>query len=232
MALVACSECGSEVSDRAAACPKCGNPLSVATTQTAAVAAAPAQASAHPSANWTLPRDDSVDSGVGAASASGGVGPGGIVLGAGESVASTASFRFSVVLFFLSTSFVLTTRRLAGEEPNTWFGLIPVGSRKFSYPLGNISAVGINTRVSWKKLLLGAVLVLLGLAWLGSSFLWGLVVLLIGIWVLISAFRTYIEVVSPGGNRGLGEARQISVFPKDAAQNFVNQINTAIASRP
>lgn len=27
MALIKCSECGSEVSDKAAACPKCGNPI-------------------------------------------------------------------------------------------------------------------------------------------------------------------------------------------------------------
>ena len=32
MALINCSECGAEVSDRAVACPKCGGPISVETT--------------------------------------------------------------------------------------------------------------------------------------------------------------------------------------------------------
>ena len=123
-------------------------------------------------------------------------------------------------------------RRLAGDEPNTWFGLIPVGSRKFSYPLANISGVGINTRVSWKKLLLGAILVLIGFFDLSNSFVPFFILLLIGLYVLVSAFSTYIEIVSPGRASGLGEARQISVFQKAAAQDFVNKINTAIASRP
>lgn len=29
MALVSCNECGSEISDKAAACPKCGNPMGI-----------------------------------------------------------------------------------------------------------------------------------------------------------------------------------------------------------
>lgn len=34
MALVACTECGTEISDKAAACPKCGAPLHAATPST------------------------------------------------------------------------------------------------------------------------------------------------------------------------------------------------------
>ena len=30
MALISCSECGNQVSDKAAACPKCGNPIATA----------------------------------------------------------------------------------------------------------------------------------------------------------------------------------------------------------
>lgn len=30
MALIACSECGNEVSDKATSCPKCGNPIATA----------------------------------------------------------------------------------------------------------------------------------------------------------------------------------------------------------
>lgn len=30
MALIKCPECGSEISDRAAACPRCGNPMTAA----------------------------------------------------------------------------------------------------------------------------------------------------------------------------------------------------------
>lgn len=36
MALITCTECAAEVSDRAAACPKCGNPLAVKPERSAA----------------------------------------------------------------------------------------------------------------------------------------------------------------------------------------------------
>jgi hypothetical protein len=45
MALIACSECGNQVSDKASACPKCGNPIA-ALTPTPAPAPAPAPVAA------------------------------------------------------------------------------------------------------------------------------------------------------------------------------------------
>ncbi len=44
MALISCSECGNEVSDKAAACPKCGCPVSVSVPAVVAPAAAIAPA--------------------------------------------------------------------------------------------------------------------------------------------------------------------------------------------
>jgi hypothetical protein len=221
MALVKCTECGTEVSDRAAACPKCANPMQE--EGATAIATATPAAESTP----TMPIRPTAADQVTVPAYDGAV-PGGIQLGPGELIAKTSSFMFSILLFFLSTSMVLTNKRLTGEVPNTLLGVIPVGSRKFNYPLSNISAVGINTKISFWRLILGLILAWAGIALFGNSVVVGLVVLLCGLALLVGAFYTLIDIQNTGGGR---EPVQIAVTQKGVAQDFVAELNNVLAAR-
>jgi hypothetical protein len=146
--------------------------------------------------------------------------PGGLVLGLGEQVVTTASFMFSLLHFFLAYKFVLTTRRLAGERPNTWLGLIPVGSEKISYPLANIASVGTTNLIQFWSLIFGGLLVVSGL---GSQ---AFILVIVGVLLVVGAFQAGIIITNNGGER---VRLRISLLQKGAAQQFTNEINTAIA---
>jgi hypothetical protein len=212
MALIECAECKTEVSDRAANCPKCGHPLQEEVAQplvTASVGSVASPVSSRP-AHVEVPSPSLAGTSV----------PGGLVLGPGEQVIATASFMFSLLHFFLASKFVLTNRRLAGERPNTWLGLIPVGSEKISYPLANIASVRTSTLIQFLPLIVGGLLVLVGL---GSKLI---VLTIIGALLAIGAFQAGIVITNNGGEK---VRLKISLFQKGAAQKFMNEINTAIA---
>jgi hypothetical protein len=150
--------------------------------------------------------------------------PGSVVLAPNERVVAAEQFIFSPLLFFLSTRVVLTDQRVAGERPNTLLGLIPVGAETFTYPLASVSAVATSTRLSILRVLVGAVLALVGLANYPQSWL----VLLIGFLVLLGALRAAIRITNQAGQT---IRLPFFWFTKGPAQAFVDVVNTTIAAR-
>ena len=123
---------------------------------------------------------------------------------------------FSLLHFFLAYKFVLTTRRLAGDRPNTWLGLIPVGSEQISYPLANIASVGTSTLIQFWPLIFGGLLVVIGLP--GQA----IVLVIVGALLVIGAFQAGIIITNNGGEKV--RTSDIS-SAKGAAQQFTNEIN-------
>ncbi|MBP3041701.1 hypothetical protein J9303_19865, partial [Bacillaceae bacterium Marseille-Q3522] len=103
-----------------------------------------------------------------------------IALGKDEVVKKSEHFTSNLVLAWLKTSFSLTNKRIIGNEPNTVFGLIPLGVKEVTYPLKNVASVSVSTKFHFKRFVLGIILILLGLSTMGSSFFWGLILLLLG----------------------------------------------------
>ena len=151
--------------------------------------------------------------------------PAGIVLTSGESVVSTGEYSFTLPWIFLKTKVVLTNRRIAGESPNLLLGLIPVGSNKANYPLRNIASTAAHTRIKVLRLIIGALLGLLGLALLGQSAVFFIVALL-GALLIITSFQAAFTF---SNNAGQSEILPILVWERGKAQAFINQVNTTLA---
>src|SRR5204862_6530399 len=74
--------------------------------------------------------------------------PSGVILAKDEIVRAVGEFFVSNVFVYLKLNLVLTTKRLAGEKPNTFLGSIPVGTEKVSYPLNNVAGLNTSTRIA------------------------------------------------------------------------------------
>lgn len=151
--------------------------------------------------------------------------PGGVVLASDEQLIERKDFSFSLVLFFLKTKVAVTNRRFVGEAPNTWLGLIPVGSKQITFPLGNIASAGTSTRVKMRRIILGLILVIIGLAGAQES-PGALVLALLGLVLFLSAFETAIDITN---NAGQHIVLPILLTQKGEAQSLISKVNQAIA---
>lgn len=145
-----------------------------------------------------------------------------------EQHVASAEFTPSLTAFWLKASMTLTDRRLTGTVPNVTLGLIPVGSRKVNQPLKTISHAEVDTKVSVGRLFLGAVLVLIGLASLGSSLLVALVLLIVGGLIMANAIRAELRVI---GNAGVVSTSARAAFTEKASlEEFASRVNNATAA--
>ncbi|WP_188206904.1 hypothetical protein [Alkalibacillus aidingensis] len=149
-----------------------------------------------------------------------------IALGKDEEVTSKGNFITNLVLAWLKTDFSLTNKRFIGFQPNTLLGVFPLGKKEISYPLKNIASVGVSTQFHLKRFILGLILVFIGLAMFGDSFLGGLILLAVGILPLLNSFTTTMGVTN---NAGQVVNIEMSILEKDKVQQFINEVNIAIS---
>lgn len=149
-----------------------------------------------------------------------------LVMGKDEVVNKSQRFTTNLVLSWLKTDLSLTNKRVVGYQPNTLFGVIPLGRNEVSYPLKNVSSVGVSTRLHLKRLILGLILVFIGLGMFGDSFLGGLILLVIGALPLLNSFTSKMTITN---NAGQPVVMEISILEKDKVQKFVNDVNVGIS---
>lgn len=141
-------------------------------------------------------------------------------LGTGETVVARESFSPSPVLFWLKTTLTVTEKRITGRVPNTFAGVLPLGSREVLFPLKQVSAIAVDTKVAPVRMLIGVVLVIVGLSTFGSSFIGGLLVLLIGAVAFASGLSCALTVVS---NAGVKNEVIVTLFEKARLEAFAAQ---------
>jgi hypothetical protein len=145
-----------------------------------------------------------------------------------EGIVWAGQFPFSLTHFFLKTKAALTDKRVAWERPTTILGIIPTGSQRDSIPLNSIASVGTRTALGIWRLLLGIILAILGLASIGNSPLGGLIWLILGVALILSAFQARLTVANNGGQR---YSIYVPVTDRTKAQLLADQINTTLAAR-
>jgi hypothetical protein len=148
--------------------------------------------------------------------------PGGAPLGPEERLVRSDEIAVSIILFFLKIKVAVTNSRVVGEWPNTFLGLIPVGSNSVTYPLTNVASVAVSSKVSVGSLVLGVILCLIGLQGSGGVFL-----LIVGILFLLNAFPASFVITN---NAGQKIGHRMAVFEKGKAQALANEINTLIVN--
>jgi len=149
-----------------------------------------------------------------------------IALAPGERVIAQDQFMFSLAHFFLSTTVLLSDRRMSWRRPNTLAGLIPLGGQTTTFPLANIASVTTASWIRVLRLLFGLILAVGG--FFNIATWWGWIVVLVGAFLVVTAFRALLVVVNSGGQR---YAIQLALTNRSAAERFAASANQAIASR-
>jgi hypothetical protein len=114
----------------------------------------------------------------------------------------------------------VTEKRITGRQPNTFAGVVPLGSSEVLFPLKQVSAINVDTKIKPIKMLIGVVLVIAGLSMFGDNFFGGLLVLLIGAVAFMSGLTCALTVTS---NAGVKNEVTATLFEKNKLQAFAAQ---------
>jgi purine-cytosine permease-like protein len=162
-----------------------------------------------------------------------------LILTKDEKEINKSKFTANLLLFWLKANYTLTNKRIAGETPNTFLGLIPFGKAKLSQPLKTVASVSSSTKFKFKRLIFGLILLVIGgsigesteeLTAVGTEpagmgFL-GVIFILFGI---INILNCYTATFSITNNSGQNTGYEISILEKSKVEVFVNKINNQIA---
>ncbi|RLD36997.1 MAG: hypothetical protein DRI74_07870 [Bacteroidetes bacterium] len=148
------------------------------------------------------------------------------VLGKDEKIIREDIFTANLILFWLKANYTLTDKRITGHTPNTLLGLIPLGKAQIAIPLKSIASVISSTKFHFVRLLIGVVLLGVGLSMLGSSFIIGIILAILGLVNILNCYTATFDITN---NAGQITGYEISILEKEKVQGFVNEINTIIA---
>jgi hypothetical protein len=136
------------------------------------------------------------------------------------------SFTANLILFWLKAYYSLTNKRVTGHTPNTFMGIIPLGSSQLAQPLKTVASVASSTQFFFKRLLVGLIFLGVGMSMFGSSPLIGFFLVVIS---LVNILNCYTSTFVVTNNAGQSVGYEISILEKAKVENFVNDVNTAIA---
>ncbi len=148
------------------------------------------------------------------------------ILGKNEQIIKKATFTANLILFWLKANYVLTNKRVTGDTPNTLFGLIPLGKAQIAQPLKTIASVTSSTKFSFLRLIVGVVFLIIGLSTLGSSFIGGIILLILGAINILNCFTATFVITN---NAGQSSSYEISILEKSKVIEFTNEVNTVVA---
>lgn len=134
---------------------------------------------------------------------------------AGESVLTSASFSPNPVLFWVKSTLTCTEKRVTGRKVNTFAGVIPVGSTNVLFPLKQVAAVSVETKVKPISLIIGALLVLFGLSDFSSAL--GILLTLVGIVMFVGGLTAALVITNSGGGRNMVP---VTLFEKSKLEEF------------
>ena len=114
------------------------------------------------------------------------------------------------------------------EKPNTILKLIPLGAKKDSIPVNQLSSVESNFKLHLGSLIKALILVIVGLCLFSKAFIIGLILLLIGANMGITAFETILTIKTTAG-----DIKEVSflIFEKAKAELAEKQIRQIISDR-
>lgn len=137
-------------------------------------------------------------------------------------------FGFCILTFYLKGEISQEQNFVKLKQPNTILGLIPLGAKKESLPVNQLSVVESNFKLKFFRLLIGAVVAIMGIIMFPESFLAGLIILLLGANTAITAFETDLIIQTTSGAE---KTISFFIFEKSKANLAETQINQLISAR-
>ncbi len=144
---------------------------------------------------------------------------------------NTVTFMTSLLTFYLKGEIRQEQHFIRLKRPNTILSFIPLGSKKDSIPIEQISSVSADFKLQFKNFLIGLLLSIIGIIMLLSMSvlsLIGLVVLIIGASNVINAFQTELTIDTPSGKSWV---ISFLIFEKGKAIQAAEQIEQLISRR-
>ncbi len=139
------------------------------------------------------------------------------------------TFMSSLLTFYMKGEIRHEKNFIRLKIPNSILTFIPLGAKKESVPVEQISSVSVNFKLILKNFLIGILLGVIGLFLLfGSTFLIGLILLLLGASNVINSFKTNLVI-----NTTSGKYWNISflIFEKRKAEQAKDEIENLISRR-
>ena len=139
----------------------------------------------------------------------------------------TIQYITSLLTFYLKGEISLEQNFVKFKMPNTILGLIPLGAKE-SVPINQLSVVESNFQVKLKRLIIGAVVVIIGLSMLSDSFLAALIMLVLGANTVITALETVLTIKTTAGSN---KTIAFLIFEKAKADLVEEKLNQLIGNR-
>ena len=196
-----CPKCGGQVRDGATFCPTCGNTLAQPQTTKVAHQAAPVMQQVPPVAAQQSAQSLGTPMAPGGAMVNAATAPTNSYAGGSEAAGQRgASFSISLLLFWLKGGVEVDYHFIKTHIPNTVLGLFPAGANDWGIPLKNVSATVMQTSYRVLPMILGALIMFGSIPMLvdADTFLFALFLLLLGIVMIGSGFRTMLIIQRSG----------------------------------
>lgn len=136
-------------------------------------------------------------------------------------------FMTSLLTFYLKGEIAVEQNFLKLRRPNTILTLIPLGCRKYSIPINQISSVGTNFHLFFKNFLTGILEIIGGFIIMGSVSPIGVLLSILGFFTVINSFQTELEISTPNTEYTL----YFLIFEKKKAMTAEQMINNMIGYR-
>lgn len=147
---------------------------------------------------------------------------------ADENAVDESTVRTNLLLAWLQTNLILTTKRLAGTVPNTVMFVFPFGRRDVTQPLSRISNVSFDSRFDVVRFILGAGALYLAFG-TDITTLGQVVLVVIALLFLSYSYTAAIEVAD---NSGKTQRIPVSVIDRAEIERFVGVVNRQLAEEP
>ena len=114
------------------------------------------------------------------------------------------------------------------SKPNTILKLIPLGAKKESVPVSQLSSVESNFKLHFKEFIKGLAITLISFPLVAVFFPLGLILLAIGFNMVVTAFETVLTIKTTAG-----DIKNVSflIFEKSKAEEAERQIRKIISDR-
>ena len=114
------------------------------------------------------------------------------------------------------------------KKPNTILSLIPLGAKKESIPVSQLSSVESNFRLQFGSFLFGAIIAIAGICLMSDLFAAALILMLVGVNKAITAFEIILTIKTTAG-----DTKNISflIFEKSKAELAETQIRQIVSDR-
>lgn len=134
-------------------------------------------------------------------------------------------FSISLLFFWIKGKVEVDNRFVKTNLTNTIFGFIPAGNDQQNIPLKNISGSMLSTKYNIKLILLGLIILSTGFNFLYFSFIFGLILLTLGIGIAGSGIQTVLHIEKSGTPYMI----RVPFFEKQKMELLNHTIHNALA---